>query len=138
MACASAIPGAAASASAQNDAFLYGHTSHPPSAPKRIAPQTPRPPCQILSASTGWPFLPQYGSGVVITWYSRAPIRPSGTAAVAASAIVPSLPPRARHRRSAGAPAAVTPAVMQDAEAPMGAAARWPATPDGPGGDRPE
>ena len=33
-----------------------------------MAPQMPRPPSQIRRAAHGLPSLPQYGSGVVMTW----------------------------------------------------------------------
>ena len=53
MACATASPGATASSSAGKASLRRRATRYAPSTPKTTAPQIPRPPCQILSASIG-------------------------------------------------------------------------------------
>jgi hypothetical protein len=60
IACASAMPGAVASATARSEMPRRRHPMYAPSAPSEIAPQMPSPPCQILTASTGSRPEPKY------------------------------------------------------------------------------
>ena len=53
------------------------------------------------SARTGSPCTPKYASGELITWYSRPPTMPNGTAQKAISSTVSGSPPRAAQRRRA-------------------------------------
>jgi|GEM_PF-5750864 len=80
-----------------------------------MAPQIPRPPCQILNASTGCPPAPKYGCQLVMTWYSRPPTIPNGTAYAAMSRDLDAGVPRASRRRPVSQTAMTMPARMHRA-----------------------
>ena len=75
----------------------------------------PRPPSQITNAFHGVPPLPKYASGEEITWYSRAPTMPNGTAQTATSRTRYGGAPRRRIRISVTAQATTMPATMHRA-----------------------
>src|SRR3989337_680315 len=120
MACAATMPGAMASAYAGSGTPLTRQPIHAPTAPSAMAPQMPRPPSQIRSASSGFLPSPKYRCQSVATWYRRPPTRPNGTANTAMSMTVPAVPPRAIHRRSPHQIARMMPAMMHKAYARIG------------------
>ncbi len=68
MAWATTMPGATASAKNGSGTPRRRQPIQAPTPPSAIAPQMPRPPCQIFSASIGLPPGPKYVCQSVATW----------------------------------------------------------------------
>ena len=68
-------------------------------------------PCSLSPA----PFGPKYNWWSVMTWYSRPPTMPNGTAQIATSVITPGRPPRATYRFPPHQTATTMPATMSRA-----------------------
>ena len=58
----------------------------------------PSPPFQMRNISTQSPLGPKKRSGVVMMWYTRAPMMPAGTAHSVMSRIWSNVPPACLHR----------------------------------------
>jgi len=85
-------------------------TNTPDTTPKRMPPQMPSPPCQILTIANR--SLLNFDQSV-ITWYKRAPTMPIGTAIIAIELMSSRVPmPRFSTRRPANHTAAITPSAI--------------------------
>jgi hypothetical protein len=102
----------------------------PTPTPTTRPPGMPRPPFHTAKTSSQWPSKRRQS---VSTWYSRAPMRPAGTAHRAIEAMSSGLPPSRSQRRWVMRTAAMTPVAMHSPYARSWSGPMWMAFCDGLG-----